>query len=200
MGIFTKEKCVYCGKELGAFGRHSTDVGTACKSCYEVVVKEKLKGKIDKLPDVVKNHLINKNFLDELDNIAKLDLQPVENPGILLQPNEVCYYRGPAQAYRDKFVTTGHTRTGAGISVRVAKNVSVHTGGGISKSIRENVGEFYDGTFIMTNKRFVLLAPKLGFDIPFKKLTSIQNFRSEGVTFYVGTKAYTVITKEGKKI
>lgn len=120
----------------------------------------------------------------------------VSNPGINLNDGEYCYYSGSAQAYTSKNVVVGTKSSGAGISFRVAKNVRIHTGGGGSKTVRKNVSEKSDGRFLITNQRVVLLTPKHGFNIPYKKLTSLQP-ASDGMQVYDNTgKCYTMLTDD----
>lgn len=129
-----------------------------------------------------------------------LESRIIVNPGIRLYDGEECYYKGEAQAYHEKNVVIGRKSSGAGVSYRVAKGLSVHGGGGGSENIRGQVGEKYDGIFYLTNKRVILNAMKYGFDIPIEKLDSANVDPKTGFVFFSEGKSYTVLTKEVHKI
>ena len=129
-----------------------------------------------------------------------LESHLIVNPGIRLYDGEECYYKGKAQAYHEKNVVIGRKSSGAGVSYRVAKGLSVHGGGGGSENIRGQVGEKYDGIFYLTNKRVILNAMKYGFDIPLEKLDSANVDPKTGFVFFSEGKSYTVLTKEVDKI
>lgn len=123
----------------------------------------------------------------------KLQYLTIEHPTIVLKKGEVCYYEYGATAYHEKNIVTGHSNSGAGMSFRVADGVYLRTGGGDSQVIRENVGEYFEGTLYITNFRIVLLTPKYGFDIPFSKINQIIE-HSDGFQIYSGAKCYSVLT------
>lgn len=134
------------------------------------------------------------------EKIRKLAKYRVDHPSLNLLSDEICYYQGKAKSYHEKNVVVGRRRSGAGVSFRVAKGVSVHTGGGGSENIRSQVGESYDGMFFLTNKRVVLTAMKYGFDLPLSKITSINADPKHGFMFFSAGKAFTVLTKDYRKI
>lgn len=195
-------KCVICHKEIigkfypKAFG------GYVCRNCTGVLTKQgfssfefgnhsliKLKRCCGVRESITNPILLN----DKLSPIEKLQRLVVSNPHISLATNEECYYQQEATAYKEKNVVTGRKSGGSGVSFRVAKGVYVRTGGGNSQVIRENVGEYFDGMLYITNLRMVLLTPKYGFDIPFSKITRIEN-HPDGFQIYSGAKCYLVLT------
>lgn len=115
----------------------------------------------------------------------------IPNPSINLQSDEVCFFQGLAYGVNDKNVITGYSGNGAGISVRVAKGLSIHTGGSAKKAIRSNVTERSSGKFYITNQRIILLSPKYGFELSIPKITSTQ-IDNDRIVFYSNGKSYSV--------
>ena len=129
----------------------------------------------------------------------KINMLIEKTPSISLLENEICFYQEKAKAYHEKNVVTGRTGTGAGISFRVAKGVSLRTGGGSSQVVRGNVSEEFDGTLYITNFRIVLLTPKYGFDLYISKITQLL-YKTNGFQVYSGSKCFSVLTDDIKAI
>lgn len=189
--------CCICGCSLGETWKHSP-VGEMCVDCWGLLnlkgvstAKMKLYG-IDLLRLILKKELILREDCTPGEKLEKLI---VTEPSISLIDNETCYYEGDAVAYREKNIVTGRTGGNAGVNIRVAKGVSVYTGGGESQTIRENVRDCVSGTMYITNFRFVLLAPKYGFEIFVPKLAKIE-FQSGGFRIYSGSKCFCVLTND----
>ncbi len=128
-----------------------------------------------------------------LPDIGQLDSLPVvAAQGIVLKEGELCCYQSPAQNLKVKNVVTGHKSSGSGMSVRIMKGVSIHSGGGGSSVIRQNVEERTPGTLYITNKRVVMLCPKGAFDKPISSLSGIIPYR-DGIAFQFGSASYTVL-------
>lgn len=116
------------------------------------------------------NSIIDQNPLYmQITPEEKLARLVVPAPGISLNEGEVCYYCKAASAVHQKNVVTGRTSGGAGVSFRVAKGVSIRTGGGKSQVIRENVNECFEGTLYITNIRIILLAQSTDLICIFQK-------------------------------
>jgi len=129
----------------------------------------------------------------------KLSNLVIHNPSITLQKDEVCFYEGTAKSYHKKNVVTGYKGNGAGVSVRLTKGVSVHTGGSGKQAIRQDVIDTFDGQLFLTNKRVILLAEKYGFVISIPKILQVIP-RSNGIVFHVDSKQHTVLTDDSKYI
>lgn len=146
------------------------------------------------------NSIIDQNPLYmQITPEEKLARLVVPAPGISLNEGEVCYYCKAASAVHQKNVVTGRTSGGAGVSFRVAKGVSIRTGGGNSQVIRENVNECFEGTLYITNIRIILLAPKYGFDLYISKISQFL-YKSDGFQVFVGSKCHSVMTNDIKNI
>ena len=146
------------------------------------------------------NYIVEQNPLHmQISPEEKLQRLIIEEPHISLNEGEVCYYCNTASAIHQKNVVTGRTSGGAGVSFRVAKGVSIRTGGGNSQVIRENVNEYFEGTLYITNIRIILLAPKYGFDLYISKITQLL-YKDFDLEIFSGSKCYQVLTADRDNI
>lgn len=116
--------------------------------------------------------------------------------GFMLQNQEVILYVAPASVYNDKEKVVGYTGSSAGVSVRVAKGVSVRTGGSKSKAVRNNVREYTDGDLIITNKRVVFTASKNSFEMKINKITATKILTRESFILQAGNTAKNLYLNE----
>ena len=79
------------------------------------------------------------------------------------EEGEVAHYYAPATKIVTKNKAVGRTGSGAGVRVRVAKGVSVSTGGGSSRTVYGEVTETYSGAIVLTNRRIVFIHNQAGF-------------------------------------
>lgn len=79
----------------------------------------------------------NTPFMEEtaISAIAQGELPVVTGTPVLLEEGEVAHYYAPATKIVTKNKAVGRTGSGAGVRVRVAKGVSVSTGGGSSRTV-----------------------------------------------------------------
>lgn len=87
----------------------------------------------------------NTPFMEEnaISAIAQGELPVVTGTPVLLEEGEVAHYYAPATKIVTKNKAVGRTGSGAGVRVRVAKGVSVSTGGGSSRTVYGEVTETY---------------------------------------------------------
>lgn len=123
----------------------------------------------------------------------------IENCGIKLLKDEVCFYKGNAKSYHSRKGVVGYTGGGSGVSVRVAKGLSVYTGGSNKKSIRDNIVDTYPAILYITNQRVVLNAEKYGFNIKLEKLDNYKPYL-DAIDFNTNGKCHRCLTNEAKKI
>lgn len=122
-------------------------------------------------------------------------LPVVDNPiSVVLKPGEVCYYQRAASVLIVKNETVGHTSGSRGISVRVAKGVTLHGGGSRGHAIKQNVTYKFPGFFTMTSQRILMTGEK-GFDYPVEKLTALTEY-TDGVGLQFGSKNYILTMDE----
>lgn len=95
----------------------------------------------------------NTPFMEEtaISAIAQGELPVVTGTPVLLEEGEVAHYYAPATKIVTKNKAVGRTGSGAGVRVRVAKGVSVSTGGGSSRTVYGEVTETYSGAIVLTN-------------------------------------------------
>lgn len=131
-----------------------------------------------------------------IDNYLRLglkDLPIVPFPSTLVpKPGEICYWHCGAASSEEKVVTTGYTGGGAGVSVRVAKGVTLHTSSGRSRAIKQKVTQSYWGEFIITNQRVILKTQKGGFEKALSRITFLE-CDPKGLSFQFGSTAKRVL-------
>lgn len=139
-----------------------------------------------------KNKLSAKDALDLL-------MPDRENVELSFSPDEICYYQGSARSYKEKNIITKYENSSAGVNIHILKGLSIRTGGSTTVPIRENISQTYEGTFFITNRRFILLAEKNGFNIDRKKISYIEPFKN-GFKIYSNNHCHTVITYDNTTI
>lgn len=135
--------------------------------------------------------LMNTPLMDDasLSDIAQGKLPTITGTPILLQSGEIAHYYAPATRIITSNKAVGRTGGGAGVRVRVAKGISVGTGGGASQTIYGQVTEKYHGTIILTNKRIIFIHNQKGFECKLPALTAITT--ADGcIVVQTGTKTY----------
>lgn len=113
---------------------------------------------------------------------------------IILKPGEVCHYQAAATTMLAKNEVVGHTNGYRGASIRVAKGLTLHTGGGRGQAIRQNIIYRYPGMFTITSQRIIMTGEK-GFDNQIEKLTALTTY-IDGVTLQFGNSTYTILMDE----
>ena len=201
--------CVLCGKTDKRRFLSKSDIGDICQNCIKELnqrglIHNKKKCDITELRRMIGIYSIPSSDIATVmetvcDPQEKIQRLIVSNPNISLLENELCYYMHHAAAYYEKNVVTGSVGKGAGISIRIAKGVSVRTGNGKSQVVRETVGESYGGTLYITNFRIILLTPKYGFDLHIASISQIQ-YKTDGLQIYHGSKCYQVLTNDVNSI
>lgn len=76
----------------------------------------------------------------------------------------------------------------------MAKGVSIGTGGGRSRAIKENL-IVANGEFVITNKRIIFAGDRKSFESTLYKLTSFETY-ADGIVFHIDTKSYTLFLDE----
>lgn len=137
------------------------------------------------------------NLEANLKRVDSMSVLPVMVPDtVVLRPGEVCHYQAAANVMQIKNEVIGHTSGSAGVSVRVAKGLTLRSGSSRGHAIRQDVSHLYPGLFTITNQRFIMTGEK-GFDHPVSKLTAITPFNGfEGITLQFGRSSYTILMDE----
>lgn len=87
---------------------------------------------------------------------------------------EILIYAAPATTFKDKEQVVGYTGKSAGVSVRVAKGMSVRTGGTGSKAIRDAVRQANMGDLLITNKRIMFVGKDDSFEFKVDKISTVK--------------------------
>ena len=151
---------------------------------------------IDIFKVAFENNDVTSNIMpkEAIKQIKDGEIPKINISNLILKEDEYCCYVDNAETYRDKTITTGYTRKGAGVSFRVTKDLSYHTGGGGSQAIRETQRTTYSGILYLTNKRVIFTSQKDSFDKDINKLTSVTETRN-GLVIQIGSDMYEIITK-----
>lgn len=125
----------------------------------------------------------------ELQQIQAGGLPVLSSVPVILGEGEVGHFCAPARRYITKKKAVGRTGSGGGVSVRVAKGVSLRSGGGASQTVYDDVTDAFGGLVILTNRRIVFMANQNGFEC---KLSAISAIAPEGdlLMIQAGSTAY----------
>lgn len=116
--------------------------------------------------------------------------------GFAVQKKEFVIYATPASVYTDKEKIVRYTGGSAGVSVRIAKGLTLHQGARRGTPVRENVRDFIDGDLIITNKRVVFIAEKGNFEFKVEKLTACKITAKNAFILQAGNKSKNIIVDE----
>lgn len=119
-------------------------------------------------------------------------LQTYLAPGIVLKANEQAYFNATADLLTSTERVVGHKGSSGGVSVRVARGVSVHSGSHTSTPIYGRVQKTYNGQFVITNERIIFINALKGFEVAVNKITAITPY-NDGICIQAGSKAYKIM-------
>lgn len=131
---------------------------------------------------------------ESLEKLCSGNLPQITNVPVILGTGEVAHYFAPARRYITKTKAVGRTGGSGGISVRIAKGVSVHSGRSASQTVYGEVTDTFNGNIVLTNRRLVFISQENGFDL---KLSSISAIIPGPLTLIQsGAKSYTMDVAE----
>ena len=108
---------------------------------------------------------------------------------VMLNPGEQAVYDCTAVRTETKNRVVGHTRNKSA-SIRIAKGVSVRTGGG-DRSVYGDVKTSSAGRFIVTTEKIVFSSPQKAFIAPLSSIASVEAYDG-GMTIIVGKNTYVM--------
>lgn len=88
--------------------------------------------------------------------------------------DEILIYATPAATFKDKEQIVGYTGKSAGVSVRVAKWVTVRSGGTGSRAVRDTVRQSNMGDLLITNKRIMFVGKDDSFEFQVSKISTVK--------------------------
>lgn len=94
----------------------------------------------------------------------KIELPILDTP-VFLNYGEVAVYHSQATRQETKNRVIGRMGSYGGGTIRIAKGLSIHTGGSSSRPIYGDVSMQYPGEFIITNERVIFLSSQKGFEL-----------------------------------
>ncbi len=121
----------------------------------------------------------------------KIELPVVDTP-VFLDYGEVSVYHSQAIRQETKNRVIGRTGSYSGGTVRVAKGLSIHTGGSSSRPIYGDVSMQYPGEFIITNERIIFLSNQKGFEIKHQNITAATAYK-DGFAFQSKNTSYVLL-------
>ncbi len=107
---------------------------------------------------------------------------------VIVRAGEQVHFAAPGELL--KIQTTGYAAGTGGISVRVAKGVTVRSGAIRGGAIKE-LQAIAVGEFALLDKRLVFAGDMKSFEAPYAKLTHVEKV-SDGVIVHVGETAHMI--------
>lgn len=147
------------------------------------------------LLEVIKTDKVNP-YATILPYVLNMGYSEVFYDGFALQKKEFIIYAAPATVYTDKEKVVRYSGGSAGVSIRVAKGLTLHQGARRGTPIRENVRDFADGDLVITNNRVVFIAEKGSFEFKFEKLTACRITAKNAFILQAGNKSKNIIVDE----
>lgn len=118
-------------------------------------------------------------------------LPDLKSTPVLLGDNEQAVYDCMATRAITKNRVVGHTRNSSGTSLRIAKGVTLRTGGGGTKSEYGDVTTRSAGRFIITNERIVFSSQQNAFTALLGEIASVEAYE-DGLIIIVGKNTYVL--------
>ena len=137
--------------------------------------KDNLHGKIP-YETIKKIAIINATnpYVDITRYELKIGFPRITYQGFFPHPKEMILYACPARTFSDKEKVVGYKGKSAGVSVRVAKGVSLRTGGSGGQAIRNTERTFNTGDLIVTNERVLFVGKDDTFEFQANKISVIK--------------------------
>ena len=123
--------------------------------------------------------------------VDRLELPIVDTP-VFLNYGEVAVYHSQATRQETKNRVIGRTGSYGGGTVRIAKGLSIHTGGSSSRPIYGDVSMQYPGEFIITNERVIFLSSQKGFELKHQNITAATAYK-DGFAFQSKNTSYVLL-------
>ena len=137
----------------------------------------------------IKGVYLTKEQIEKLEQ--KVELPIVDTP-VFLNYGEVAVYHSQATRQETKNRVVGRTGSYGGGTVRIAKGLSIHTGGSSSRPIYGDVSMQYPGEFIITNERIIFLSGQKGFELKHQNITAGTAYK-DGFAFQSKNTSYVLL-------
>lgn len=114
---------------------------------------------------------------------------PDINSSVPLTKGEICHYESPATRIESKKRVVGYQGRSSGVSVRIAKGVTVRTGSFRGHPITQEYEIEHNGTLTITNKRLIFVSRTKGFTAPIQNIVGLEGY-SNGIGIQHNQKYY----------
>jgi hypothetical protein len=121
----------------------------------------------------------------------KIEL-PIRDTPVFLVYGEVAVYHSQATRKEAKNRVVGRTGSYGGGTIRIAKGLSIHTGGSSSRPIYGEVSMQYPGELIITNERIIFLSNQKGFELNHQNITAATAYK-DGFAFQSKNTSYVLL-------
>jgi hypothetical protein len=99
-----------------------------------------------------------------------------EARNVMLRTDEVAHWVQPAQLWESRVVGRRYEGGSSGVSFRIAKGITIRTGGTRGRSVSESADQIVsEGNFIVTNKRFIFQGDRKSFETKYEKILDVNN-------------------------
>ena len=125
--------------------------------------------------------------LDQINDLPLVEIRPSK---ALLKPNEKAYCAIPASLQAER--TIGYSGSSNGVSIRVARGVTVRTGKSRAKAVRKIVS-IAEGELVVTDQRLIFAGDRKSLSLPLKSLVNVANY-SDGFGLSSGSTTHRLLT------
>lgn len=129
---------------------------------------------------------------EQIHNLENKIGLPVLDTPVFLHSGEVAVYHSQATRQETKTRVIGRTGSYGGGTVRIAKGLSIHSGGSSSSPIYGDVSMQYPGEFIITNERIIFLSNQKGFELKHQNITAATAYK-DGFAFQSQNASYVLL-------
>ena len=129
---------------------------------------------------------------DQIERLEQKTELPILDTPVFLNYGEVAVYHSQATRQETKNRVIGRTGSYGGGTVRIAKGLSIHTGGNSSRPIYGDVSMQYPGEFIITNERVIFLSSPKGFELKHQNITAATAYK-DGFAFQSKSTSYVLL-------
>jgi len=137
-----------------------------------------------------KTQLALYRLYNEIDN----GYLPNIESSVLLTRGEICHYESDADRVITNTRVIGYGGGTAGISLRIAKGVTIRTSAFRGHPITREYETEHEGTLTVTNKRLIFISRSKGFVAPIQNIVGLEGF-SDGLGIQHGQKYYLMRCK-----
>ena len=129
---------------------------------------------------------------EQIRNLENKAVLPIVDTPVFLNYGEVAVWYSEATRQETKNRVIGRTGSYGGGTVRIAKGLSIHTGGSSSKPIYGDVSVQFPGEFVITNERIIFLSSQKGFEIKHANITAATAYK-DGFSFQSRNTSYVLL-------